>query len=75
MWKDTSPFTRRAIFLKALGLLEQRKNDFIQLAIHETTANGFWAYVSALFSRANSGHGGAIRKADHLYSSRPCVAG
>lgn len=47
-WKATSPFARRAIFLKALSLLEERKDEFIQLAISETTGNGFWACVSKI---------------------------
>lgn len=44
-WKDVSPFERRAIFLKALALMQDRKDDFMELAQIETTANGLWAGV------------------------------
>lgn len=44
-WKDVPPFERRAIFLKALALMQDRKDDFMELAQIETTANGLWAGV------------------------------
>jgi len=44
-WKDTSATARRAIFLKASRLLEERKEEFIKIATTETTANGFWGYA------------------------------
>lgn len=42
-WKKASAFTKRAIFLKALNLLEQRKEEYVKLATEETTGNQFWA--------------------------------
>jgi len=44
-WKDTSATSRRAIFLNASRLLEERKEEFIKIATTETTANGFWGAV------------------------------
>ncbi|CAD6568982.1 MAG: hypothetical protein CYPHOPRED_003010 [Cyphobasidiales sp. Tagirdzhanova-0007] len=44
-WQFHSPAAKRAIFLKALALLEERKEQFIKLAVSETTANGLWAAV------------------------------
>lgn len=42
-WKKTGPAERRAIFLRALALLEERKEEFIKISVHETTANIQWA--------------------------------
>lgn len=42
-WKNHSAVDRRAIFLRAVPLLEQRKEEFIGIATEETTANPFWA--------------------------------
>lgn len=41
-WKNHSAVARRAIFLRAAQLLEERKADYIKLVTEETTGNEFW---------------------------------
>jgi acyl-CoA reductase-like NAD-dependent aldehyde dehydrogenase len=41
-WKKHSAFGKRAIFLKALHLLEQRKEEYVKMVTEETTGNQFW---------------------------------
>jgi len=44
-WKNYSAHGRRAIFLKALALLDERKGEYIKLSQEETTGNEFWSAV------------------------------
>lgn len=44
-WKTYSPVGKRAIFNKAADLLMERKDEFVKLAMEETTANAFWGAV------------------------------
>lgn len=41
-WKNTGAAERRKIFNKAADLMTERKDEFVKLAMSETTANGFW---------------------------------
>ena len=43
-WQAVGPFERRAIFLRALALMEQRKDEYIKLTANETTATTLWGY-------------------------------
>jgi len=52
-WKNTSSSERRAIFSKALRLLEERKDQFVGLTVKETTGNQFWGAVDHSLASGN----------------------
>lgn len=42
-WKKVGALERRAIFFKALKLLEERKEEYIKISTTETTGTEFWS--------------------------------
>ncbi|CAE6435190.1 unnamed protein product [Rhizoctonia solani] len=51
-WKATSPIERRKIFQNAVRIIEQRKDDIIKLATHETTHSIAWTRVDIMLTIA-----------------------
>ncbi|CAE6506526.1 unnamed protein product [Rhizoctonia solani] len=51
-WKETSPIERRKIFQNAARIVEQRKEDIVKLATHETTHTIAWSYMDIMLTVA-----------------------